>query len=117
MRFLIDEQLPSLPVDVLVGRGYEETHVTTLSTNRRVFDSLIVQQSTDSGFVVVTKNVDFLNSYLIKGLPKKIIYVAAGTVKNRELLSLFRQHIVEITNQLNAHNVVEINKSGMHILH
>lgn len=106
-----------LLVNVLIGKGYEATHVTTLSTDRRVSDSLIVQQSSGGEFVIVTKDVDFLNSYLVKGLPKEIIYVATGNIKNRELLSLFRQHILEITYQLDVYNVVEINKFGMHILH
>ena len=66
MRFLIDEQLPALLAEVLISKGYEAVHITTLGSDERVLDSAIIQRSVDEDYVVITKDVDFLNSFLIK---------------------------------------------------
>ncbi|MBO0949990.1 DUF5615 family PIN-like protein [Fibrella forsythiae] len=86
MRFLVDEQLPSLLVDVLISKGHEAIHVSTLGSDERVSDSMIIQESMDGDCVVITKD----NSFLITNQSKKLVYVVTGNIKNRELLNLFR---------------------------
>lgn len=117
MRFLIDEQLPALLVDVLVSKGYEAIHVNTLGSDERISDSAVIQRSVDEEYVVITKDVDFLNSFLIKNQPKKLVYVVTGNIKNRELLNLFRQLIHELVEQLMTHSVIELDRTAMRILH
>ncbi len=117
MRFLIDEQLPLLLADVLVSKGYEAVHVSTLGSGERLTDSLIIQRSLDEDYVVVTKDVDFLNNFLIKNQPKKLVYVVTGNIKNRELLNLFRQVCHDLVEQLTIHSVIEVDRTAMRILH
>jgi predicted nuclease of predicted toxin-antitoxin system len=117
MRFLIDEQLPVLLAEVLVSKGYEAIHVSSLGSVEHVSDSMIIQRSLDEDYVVITKDVDFLNSFLIKNQPKKLVYVVTGNIKNRDLLNLFRQLCHKLVEQLTIYSVVEVNRTAMRILH
>lgn len=117
MRFLVDEQLPALLVDVLTSKGHDAVHVTTLGSVSQMTDSDIIQRSVYGDYVVITKDVDFLNSFLIRNKPKKLVYVVTGNIKNKQLLSLFRQLMDALVEQLTIHSVVEIGRTAMRVLH
>ncbi len=86
MKFLIDEQLPPLLVDWLQEKGYDTIHATALATGDRITDHYICQRSIDEQRVVITKDEDFLTTYLLKKQPYKLIYLTVGNIKNRQLL-------------------------------
>ena len=117
MRFLIDEQLPHLLADVLRSKGLEAIHVSSLLIGERIPDSFIIHTSVTQNWVVITKDIDFLNSYILKNTPSKLIYVTTGNIKNRELLDLFRRVIGTLANYLEQHDVIEINRLAIHVLY
>jgi len=61
--------------------------------------------------VVITKDIDFLNSFYINGKPYKLILVTTGNIRNRELLTLFDNLIENIIEKLSTSNIIEINKN------
>ena len=115
MKFLIDEQLPYLLVEWLQSKGYDAIHVSTLLTNARIPDEYICERSMAEERVVITKDADFLNTYLIKQQPYKLVYITTGNLRNRPLLDLFRSSLEQLIHELGTAKVVELNQLRMKI--
>ena len=115
MKFLIDEQLPYLLADWLQEKGYDAIHVTSLLTNERIPDGYICEQSMAEQRVVITKDVDFFNAFLVKQQPCKLVYVTTGNLKNRQLLDLFRSSLGQLLDTLQMAQVIEINQLAMKV--
>ena len=45
---------------------------------------------------IITKGSDFLNNYIINGLPSKVLVLEFGNINNRDLLKLFDNYFDEI---------------------
>lgn len=115
MMFLVDEQLPALLAEWLCTKGHDAVHVSALLTNTRIPDGYICERSMIEKRVVISKDVDFLNTYLIKQQPYKLVYITTGNLKNRELLDLFRSHFKSLLHILETAHVVELNRDVMNI--
>jgi predicted nuclease of predicted toxin-antitoxin system len=63
--------------------------------------------------VVVSKDRDFLDSHLLNGSPSRLLMVATGNITNRQLLSIFKNHIVSIENTFTQASWVELNAEGL----
>ncbi len=67
--------------------------------------------------LVVTRDADFKNSFLINRSPKKLIKISLGNITNDELIQLFTVNIHKI-NKLAALDIflVEIDKTGLRVI-
>ena len=72
MKFLVDAQLPWRLVSRLREAGHEAVHTLDLPLANRTPDSIINELSVREGYVVVTKDADFVNSFLLQGRPHKL---------------------------------------------
>jgi predicted nuclease of predicted toxin-antitoxin system len=115
MRFLVDEQLPVLLADWFQSKGHDTIHVSALMTNAHVSDNDICERSMAEERVVITKDVDFLNTYLVKKQPYKLVYVTTGNLRNRPLLDLFRSSLEQLLSELENAQVIELNQHLMKI--
>lgn len=115
MKFLVDEQLPGLLAEWLQSKGHDAIHVATLFTGTRIPDGFICRRSMDEQRIVISKDVDFFNTYFIKRQPYKLIYVTTGNLKNRQLLDLFRNSLHELIATLEVHQVVEVNHQSIRV--
>ena len=79
-------------------------------------DSKIIELAILENRVVVTKDSDFLDSYLIKNEPKKLLLVKAGNIQNKQLLSLFDSNLSLMIEMLTRNNLVELT-TGLIIEH
>lgn len=113
MKFIIDEQLPFLLADWFQSKGYDAVHVSSLGTGNQISDSFICTLSMQEKRIVITKDLDFLNTYIVKNQPYKLIYLTTGNLRNRALLDLFRSSLQQLINHLEESNVIELNQ---HIL-
>ncbi len=66
--------------------------------------------------MVVTKDSDFLDSYLIKNQPNKLLLVKTGNIHNKQLFSLFDSNLSLIIEMLTRNNLVELT-TGLIIEH
>jgi predicted nuclease of predicted toxin-antitoxin system len=89
MKFLVDAQLPRRLVSRLREAGHEAVHTLDLPLGNRTPDSVINELSFLEGYVVVTKDTDFVNSFLLQQRPSKLLLVSTGNIRNSELESLF----------------------------
>lgn len=117
MRFLIDEQLPHLLASWLESKGHDAIHISTLTSdsNVRISDEYICARSMVEKRIVITKDADFLNTYLIKQEPYRLVYVTTGNLRNRPLLDLFRASLDQLIQELETSTVIELNQQYMKV--
>ena len=68
--------------------------------------------------ILISKDQDFRNSYLLNHTPKKLIKINLGNISNKELLQIVENHIdqIEAIQQTNKSFMVEINKTGIWVI-
>jgi predicted nuclease of predicted toxin-antitoxin system len=110
---LVDAQLPRRLCAWLREAGHDVTHTLDLPLGNRTPDSVILDIAKREGRVVVTKDDDFVQSYLISGRPEKLLLVATGNIGNAELESLLRANLPAILGALDSGKFVEINRNAL----
>ena len=113
MKFLVDEQLPISLVKWLGGQGYDVIHATSLGKNLKITDKTVCKDSMLNQRVVISKDIDFLNSFLIKKEPWKLLYLTTGNISNRELVVLFQSNLTQIIEWFSKANVIEMNRDTL----
>jgi predicted nuclease of predicted toxin-antitoxin system len=88
MKFIIDAQLPRRLTQILQAAGHKAIHVIDLPDGSRTRDSFINQYSFDNGSILITKDTDFVNSFLISKRPHKLLMITTGNITNSNLVSL-----------------------------
>ncbi len=113
MRFIVDAQLPKTLAEFLQAKGLDTIHTIDLPEKNRSSDKEITRISNQDSRIVITKDNDFLSSYIIKKEPPKLIIVTTGNITNLELQKLFEMNIDKIVELLQDNNVIEINRQSI----
>lgn len=116
MKFIVDAQLPKSVSDFLCKKGYDCIHTLDLPNQNKTSDKEIISISIDEKRIIITKDSDFLESFMVNGKPEKLIIVKTGNILNSALIEIFDQHIEAIANHLLYHSLIEINKTEI-IIH
>ena len=82
MKFLIDAQLPRRLARRLGSIGHDAVHTRDLPAGNRTTDGEICRFADPNGRVVVTKDADFVSSYLLSGRPGRLLLVSVGNITN-----------------------------------
>ena len=78
MNFLIDAQLPRRLAIYLRQIEFEATHTLELPQGNRTTDQALIMLSAATEAVLVTKDSDFVQSFLLKREPWKLLLVSTG---------------------------------------
>ena len=113
MKFLIDAQLPRKLAKLLESLGHDALHTLDLPEKNRTPDESLRQLASNEDRVLITKDADFVDSFLVRGLPPRLLFVTTGNVTNENLLLLFRSNLPAIVQTLASHTFVEIDRNGM----
>ncbi|HEU0176793.1 MAG TPA: DUF5615 family PIN-like protein [Blastocatellia bacterium] len=113
MKFLVDAQLPRRLAALLKQAGHDTTHTLDLPLGNRTTDTVINQLSLNEQRVVVTKDADFVDSFLLRQEPWKLLLVSTGNIRNAELITLFLANIEKITEGFDTFNFIEINQTEL----
>jgi len=108
MKFLLDAQLPKKLCEFLKWKGYDSLHTLDLPNKNRTKDSQINQISIEQKRVVISKDLDFIESLLISNKPYKLIYVSTGNITNKELIELFSKNIEKIVESISKNRLIEL---------
>ncbi len=108
MKFLIDAQLPKKLCELFIWKGYDALHTLDLPNNNRTKDSELNQISIEEKRVLITKDLDFIESLFISNRPYKLIYVSTGNITNKKLLELFGKNLNKIVEVIKDNRLVEI---------
>lgn len=82
----------------LTSRGFDCIHVNHILDKWHTtdVDSAIYADKNDR--ILITKDVDFKNSYLLKKKPKKTVRIVLGNTSNKDLLKHFAKHLEQVIN-------------------
>ncbi|MHB0986775.1 MAG: DUF5615 family PIN-like protein [Sulfuricella sp.] len=115
MKFLIDAQLPRRFVVWLAEAGHDARHTLDLPLGNRTPDSEVIAWAEREGRIVVTKDDDFIQSFLIAGQPSHLLFVSTGNITNVELERLIRANLPSIVSAFGTHRFVEIGREMLAI--
>ncbi len=96
LRFLIDTQLPPKLAEILNQRGCEAVHTVSYLDGPLMKDRSLIEIATAEQRIIITKDSDFLDYFLLKGAPPQVLLLQIGNVKNRRLFDAFRANLAQI---------------------
>jgi len=108
VRFLIDAQLPMRLARQLEAAGHDVVHTSSLPDGNRTSDAVIASTADAQDRIVVTKDRDFRDGFLLKRSPKMLLLVETGNISNNDLLALFDKNLNEIVDALGDSSFVQL---------
>jgi predicted nuclease of predicted toxin-antitoxin system len=93
--------------------GYDVVHTRELPNGNRTTDAEINLISFEQERVVVTKDADFVDSFLLQGAPHKLLLVSTGNIDNDGLIQLFASNLSELANLLETYSYVELSREAV----
>jgi predicted nuclease of predicted toxin-antitoxin system len=85
MKFLVDAQLPRRLIYRLREAGHDALHTLDLPAGNRTTDAEINAVSLREGRIVITKDADFVSSFIVSREPHKLLLISTGNSSNAEL--------------------------------
>ncbi len=113
MKLLIDAQLPRRLAAHLQQAGLEAIHTLDLPEGNRTSDRVINELSIKEQYVVVTKDSDFVETFLLRGEPWKLLLVSTGNIGNHELETLFLSSIRKVAAGFDDFHFVELSRTNV----
>jgi predicted nuclease of predicted toxin-antitoxin system len=114
MKFLIDAQLPRRFALWLTEAGHDALHTLDLPLKNRTPDQQVVARAMQDGRVVVSKDEDFVQAFLVNGEPP-LLLISTGNISNAELENLVRTNLARIEASFNTHQFIELTRDAMAI--
>lgn len=110
MKFIIDENLSPDLADMFRSHGLAASHVNEMKATQkqRVVDDQLRRLAIRKGYVIVTKDDDFVKSYVNREVPEKMIFIY-GMATKKSLLTRMEEVIPQIEALLKIHDFIEIN--------
>ena len=109
MKFIVDAQLPQRLARDLAAAGHDVRHTLELPLGNRTPDGEIAALAAKEGRVVVTKDSDFVTTFLLQGTPPKLLLISTGNISNDALSRLIAENLTTLETALAKHNFVELN--------
>lgn len=112
MKFLIDAQLPRRFAVWLTEAGHDALHTLDMPLKNQTPDQKVVARAVQDGRVVVSKDDDFVQAFLVNGEPP-LLLISTGNITNIELEKLVRANLAGIESAFAAHRFVEITRDAL----
>ena len=119
MKFLLDVHIAFKIKNFLINdRLVEAIHVNNILDGYHSSDHQIASFADKHGLTVITKDIDFRNTYFIKQIPKRIIRICLGNISTQDLISLLKAHwlVIEKTHQQYDRFYCEISKEDISLI-
>jgi predicted nuclease of predicted toxin-antitoxin system len=113
MKFIVDAQIPKLISDYLCSQNHDCIHTLQLPNKNRTTDKEIISIALREERVVLTKDSDFLESFILRNQPPKLVLIKTGNIENSLLLSILEKYLQQICKELLLHSLIEITRTEM----
>lgn len=113
MNFLVDAHLPRRLAHRLLDAGHDALHTLDLPGGNRTTDEEINDLSIRDRRVVITKDADFVDSFLLARRPYKLLLVSTGNIANAELEALLTTQMPTITEAFASHDYLELTRTAL----
>jgi predicted nuclease of predicted toxin-antitoxin system len=104
MKFIVDAQLPLRLARFLQDSGYD------IPQQNATPDSVINTISLQDERIVITKDSDFVDSFLTIQQPYKLLLITTGNIKNSDLEDLFMTNLTVLIDLLSQHSYIELSR-------
>ena len=111
MRILLDAQLPRRLARELSNRGIDALHTLDLPDGNRTADRRISKFADRESRWVATKDRDFVDGFLLRGTPRRLLLVSTGNIDNDSLVALFIDRLAEIEGASETNRFIELSRS------
>ena len=91
-------------------------HTLDLPDGNRTTDDQINELSLQDQRIVITKDADFVNSFLVASRPFKLLLISTGNITNQELETLFLPQLPKLVDKFAEHRYIEVNPTSF-IIH
>ena len=95
MKLLLDQNLSPRLVNILKGGFDVIIHVSSLEMSQAA-DLVIWDYANANGFIIVTKDKDFLERSALMGHPPKIIHIRLGNCSVKNIVDLLVSQLSQI---------------------
>jgi len=112
MKFLVDAQLPRRFVNWLNEAGHDALHILDLPNKNLTPDHEVIVRAKRDGRIVVSKDADFVQSFLIAGEPA-LLLISTGNINNADLEKLLRANLSGIEAAFASSRFVEITRDTL----
>jgi predicted nuclease of predicted toxin-antitoxin system len=118
MQFLCDVHISFKLVNTITNLGFECIHINTILDKWFTKDAVIALFADENYYVLITKDADFRNSFLLKNSPKKLIKINLGNISNTELISIFEKNLYKMAKlaDVNERFMFEIDNDSISFL-
>lgn len=109
LRFIVDTQLPPSLTAKLIEWGFDAIHTTSFDNRDLLSDSNIRKIAIEQNRIIITKDTDFWEYYLVKNSPPKVFLVELGNISNKNLFHIIEANtksLVELFVNQNANLVI-----------
>lgn len=113
MRFIVDAQLPRSIARSIIAMGDEAVHTLDLPRGNLTTDSEIIRLALRDESIVVTKDQDFVDSFLLRGEPSRLLHITTGNISNAQLIRLIEAHWQQVRSMFTQGSYVELNLSAL----
>jgi predicted nuclease of predicted toxin-antitoxin system len=84
-----------------------------LPDGNRTPDRVICELSIKERYVVITKDADFVESFLLRGVPWKLLLISTGNIENDELALLVLGSLKKVADAFESFDFVELDRTSM----
>lgn len=113
MKVLCDVHISFKIVKLLIKNGIDCTHVNNILDGYFTKDSNIIDFVDNENYILITKDKDFKNSFILSKTPKKLIKINLGNLPNDILESRLLILITEYNHLLEMDTfLIEINSDS-----
>ncbi len=116
MKFIVDAQLPRRLAHEMRALGADVLHTLDLPDRNQTTDTNIRRLAVAEERVVVSKDSDFVDSFLMHGEPAKLLFITTGNITNDRLVQLLRANWSGILQMLEQGDYVELSRTSL-VLH
>lgn len=111
-KFIIDENISPEIATLFKQAGLEAYHVNELKGHQkqRITDDQLRRLTLQKGYIIVTKDDDFVKSYVSREVPEKLIFLH-GLDNKESLIKRMATVIPKIIQLIEEHNFIEINEN------
>lgn len=113
MKFLVDAQLPKRFCLWIEAAGHDALHTLDLPRRNLTPDKEIIDLAEQEGRIVITKDDDFVQSFLISKRPPKLLLISTGNIANDDLEVLIRSNLDMIAEAFKANYFVELGRDTL----
>jgi predicted nuclease of predicted toxin-antitoxin system len=92
----VDAQLPRRMAYRFREAGHDAVHTLDLPAGNRTSDAEVLNVAEREQRIVVTKDADFVNSFVVARKPERLLLVSTGNITNPDLEALLLPNIAGI---------------------